>query len=489
MSNPALDAQLAAIAASPAGPQIGAFFDYDGTVISGYSAQAFYRHRILGLDIGPVEIARTLLMSVQGIESPDDFAEFLELSLAAWKGKPLEELEELGARLFKHDIASRLHPEAWALVQAHQAMGHTVALASSATRFQVVPMAKELGIDHVLCTPIEVVDGIITGRPGGPPLWSGGKADAVRALAAVEDVDLAASFAYSNGAEDVPFLETVGAPVAVAPHKVLRAEATRREWPIVECAPRGGTPGLRDVARTVGFYGAFAAAFGAGVGVALLNRDRDQLLEIAGGVGSDVGLALAGIDVRIVRGHEHLWSTRPAVFVFNHQSKIDPILVMKLLRGGFTGVAKKEAKNVPGFGQLFQLAGVAFVERGNIEQAKQAIQPAIDKIREEGLSLAIAPEGTRSATPRLGRFKKGAFHIAMQAEVPMIPIVIRNAGEVMWRGAQVMHPGTVEVAVLPPIDTRRWSTRTMTDHVDEVRGLFLETLADWPTGPRLELPR
>ena len=485
----ALDERLAAVEAAPDGPQIGAFFDYDGTVITGYSAQAFYRHRILGLDIGPIEIARTLLMSVQGVESPEDFERFLGLSLAAWKGKTQDELDALGASLFKHDIASRLHVEAWELIRAHRAKGHTVALASSATRFQVVPMAQELGIDHVLCTPIEVVDGVVTGRPGGPPLWSRGKADAVRAMAAVEDIDLEASFAYSNGAEDVPFLEAVGHPVAVAPHRVLRREATRREWPILDCVSRGGTPGVRDVARTVGFYGAFAASFGAGLGLSLLNRDREQLLEITGGVGADVGLAIAGIDVKVVRGAEHLWSARPAVFVFNHQSKIDPILVMKLLRGGFTGVAKKEVKNVPGWGQLFQLAGVAFVERGNTAQAREAIQPAVDKVRGEGMSLVIAPEGTRSATPRLGRFKKGAFHIAMQAEVPMVPIVIKNAGEVMWRGAQVMHPGTVEVVVHPPIDTRRWTVPTIDDHVEEVRGLFLETLADWPAGPRMELKR
>jgi putative phosphoserine phosphatase/1-acylglycerol-3-phosphate O-acyltransferase len=487
MSTPALEERLAAIAAAPDGPRVGAFFDYDGTVISGYSAQAFYRHRIVGLDIGPIEIARTLLMSVQGIESSEDFAEFLGLSLSAWKGKTLEELEQLGDRLFKHEIASRLHFEAWELVRAHQAKGHTVALASSATRFQVVPMARELGIDHVLCTPIEVIDGVVTGRPGGPPLWSRGKADAVRALAAVEDVDLEASFAYSNGAEDVPFLEAVGHPVAVAPHKTLRAEASRRDWPILPCVPRGGTPGVRDIARTVGFYSACAAAFGVGLGVSVINRDREQLLDIAGGVGSDVGLALAGIDVKIVQGQEHLWSARPAVFVFNHQSKIDPILVMKLLRGGFTGVAKKEAKHVPGFGQLFQLAGVAFIDRGDPAQALKAMQPAVDKVREQRMSLVIAPEGTRSATPRLGRFKKGAFHIAMQAEVPMVPIVIRNAGEVMWRGAQVMHPGTVEVAVLPPIDTRRWTVPTIRDHVEEVRGMFLQTLDDFPTSERRAL--
>ncbi len=484
-----LDKRLAAIAAAPDGPQVGAFFDYDGTVISGYSAQAFYRHRMLGLDIGPVELVRTVLMSAQGIESPEDFAAFLELSLGAWKGRPLEEIEELGNSLFKHDIASRLHPEAWALVRAHQAKGHTLALASSATRFQVEPMARELEIDHVLCTPVEVIDGIITGRTSGPPLWAGGKARAVLELAETEELDLDASFAYSNGGEDIEFLETVAQP-------------GRRGAP--QAAASGGDPaeladpGVRVARRDPRHQGRRAHG-------RLLRRVRRRVRRGTRAVAAEPlvatpswrspaasaptsGSPLAGIDVKVIRGHEHLWSARPCVFVFNHQSKLDPILVMKLLRGGFTGVAKKEAKNVPGFGQIFQLAGVAFVERGNTAQAKQAMAPAVDKVR-EGMSLVIAPEGTRSATPRLGRFKKGPFHIAMQAEVPMVPIIIRNAGEVMWRGAQTLRPGTVEVVVLPPVDTATWTVDTITDHVDDVRGMFLDTLADWPTGPRLELQR
>jgi putative phosphoserine phosphatase/1-acylglycerol-3-phosphate O-acyltransferase len=150
-------------------------------------------------------------------------------------------------------------------------------------------------------------------------------------------------------------------------------------------------------------------------------------------------------------------------------------------------VAKAEAKNVPGFGQFFQLAGVAFVERGNTSQARQALEPAVAKIRDDGLSLVIAPEGTRSPTPRLGRFKKGPFHIAMQAEVPMVPIVFRNVGEVMWRGAQVIRPGTIDVVVKPPVDTSAWRVKTIADHVDEVREIFVETLANWP-GPHAELP-
>jgi putative phosphoserine phosphatase/1-acylglycerol-3-phosphate O-acyltransferase len=475
-----IDGLVRLIHESPEGPDVTAFFDYDGTVISGYSATAFYRHRILSLQLGPVELVRTLLHSVRGITSEEEFAAFLELSLAAWKGRTMEEMQELGDRLFKHDIAGRLHPETWRHVQAHHAMGHTVVMASSATSFQVEPMARELGAHHVLCTQLEVVDGRITGRTTGFAMWAGGKAAAVHRLADAENLDLEASFAYSNGHEDVGFLSTVGHPVAIGPDDGLARVARERDWPILRVDGRGGTPGPVDVVRTAAFYGGLAGAFGTGIGLGLLNRSRETLVNITGGVGADVSLAVAGIDLRVVEGTEPLWGARPCVFVFNHQSKIDPILLMKLLRGGFTGVAKKEAANVPGFGQFFRLAGVAFIDRADTGTAREAMQPAVEKLR-AGTSLVIAPEGTRSPTPRLGAFKKGAFHLAMQAEVPMVPIVIRNAGEVMWRGAQTVRPGRVEVVVLPPVDTAAWTPKTVADHVDEVREQFVATLESWPT--------
>jgi putative phosphoserine phosphatase/1-acylglycerol-3-phosphate O-acyltransferase len=162
---------------------------------------------------------------------------------------------------------------------------------------------------------------------------------------------------------------------------------------------------------------------------------------------------------------------------------------MKLVRSGFTAVGKAEAKRIPLLGPLAQLAGVAFVERGNTTQARAALAPAVDKIRDERLSLVIAPEGTRSATPRLGPFKKGAFHIARQAGVPVVPIVIRNAGEVMWRGAQTLRPGRVEVAVLAPVPTTGWTPGSVGRHAEEVRELFVETLANWPGDPLAALPR
>lgn len=102
--------------------------------------------------------------------------------------------------------------------------------------------------------------------------------------------------------------------------------------------------------------------------------------------------------------------------------------------------------------------------------------PLVEAMHKEGKSVALAPEGTRSISPRLSRFKKGAFHLAMQAGVPMIPVVIRNAGDVAPKGDFVFRPATVDVEVLEPVDTSQWQTDTIDDHVREVRNLFLEAL-------------
>jgi putative phosphoserine phosphatase/1-acylglycerol-3-phosphate O-acyltransferase len=104
----------------------------------------------------------------------------------------------------------------------------------------------------------------------------------------------------------------------------------------------------------------------------------------------------------------------------------------------------------------------------------------VEKLR-SGISLAMAPEGTRSATPTPGPFKKGAFHIAVQAEVPVVPVVIRNAGDIMWRASLVARPGTVDVAVLPPVPTVGLGPDEVDDLCDRVRQQFVATLADWPS--------
>ncbi len=106
-------------------------------------------------------------------------------------------------------------------------------------------------------------------------------------------------------------------------------------------------------------------------------------------------------------------------------------------------------------------------------------EPAVDRLR-GGTSIAIAPEGRVAPTPKLGRFKKGAFHLAMQAGVPIVPIVIRNAGDLMWRGSFVIRPGTVDVAVLQPLPTKGWKVSELDSRIAALRERFERTLEDWP---------
>lgn len=220
--------------------------------------------------------------------------------------------------------------------------------------------------------------------------------------------------------------------------------------------------------------GAILPGLVAGVATWLRTGDRRRARNRAFALWGDLGVRAAGIDLR-VRGREHLDSPRPAVFVLNHQSGIDPFLTCALLRRDFVGVAKREIRANPVLGPAFAFAGVVFVDRADRDRAVRALEPAVEALR-SGLSLAVAPEGTRSAGARLGPFKKGAFHIALRAGVPVVPIVIENAADVLPRGGWVMCPAAVRVTVLPPLPTDGWRPETLDRHVESVRARFLETL-------------
>jgi len=97
----------------------------------------------------------------------------------------------------------------------------------------------------------------------------------------------------------------------------------------------------------------------------------------------------------------------------------------------------------------------------------------------------IAPEGTRLDTTSVGPFKKGPFRMAMAVGIPVVPIVIRNAEIIAARNSTTMNPGTVDVAVFPPISVSDWTVETLADRIAEVRQLYVDTLADWPVD---ELP-
>jgi len=190
---------------------------------------------------------------------------------------------------------------------------------------------------------------------------------------------------------------------------------------------------------------------------------------------AELTTTLTGVELN-VEGEEHLWSQRPAVFIFNHQSGLDPILMARLTRRDVVGVAKKELENAPILGPLMKAAGVVFVDRGARTKAIEAMRPAVEAMR-EGLSVVIAPEGTRSATKKLGKFKKGAFRMAMAAGVPIVPVILKNALDALPRNGMVIRPATVDVRVLPPIPTSEWKREDLDRHIAEIEGLYREALA------------
>ncbi|HEU0198397.1 MAG TPA: HAD-IB family hydrolase, partial [Nevskiaceae bacterium] len=226
-----LQARLAALRRAPRGAQIAAYFDFDGTLIDGFSAVAYLRHRIRHRKLELRELSELLTYVLSHGGTDADFYEIVEGSARRCKGMPEQALTDLWQRLFTQELSRTLFPEAWELVHAHLKRGHTLVIASSATRYQILPFARELGVTHILCSELEVRDGVITGELARAPLWAARKAAATTHFAQQHGIDLRQSYAYSNGAEDIEFLETVGHPMALNPDAKLRRAATARGWP------------------------------------------------------------------------------------------------------------------------------------------------------------------------------------------------------------------------------------------------------------------
>lgn len=471
-----VDDIIAEIQAGPGGPKVAAFFEFGGTLIEGHSIASRYAHRAGNFELDG--LVRTLRLAPTGPLDENAFTDLTLRRLRSWAGRTENELMVHGEQLFAQHVAGALFYGAWQLVRAHQNRGHTVVIATSATRDQAAPTARELGIDHVLCTELETRDGVLTGGLAGKPLWGAGKVSAIRNFARRKGISLKASHAYTHGEEDLPLLDTVGFPHPVNPDPVLARHASERGWGVVRLRAKRTRLHPVALARTTALYCSFATAVGAGAIVGVLTKDSRGGMDLTTSVFGRVGSRVGNIRVEVI-GQQHT-ARRPAVFFVNHQSTlIDALVASRVIQRGFTLVAKAEVKQIPLLGPLLVLADVAFVDRSDTSKAISAMQPAVDKLR-AGVSIAMSPEGTRSFSPRIGAFKKGGFHLARDAGVPIVPIVIRNAGEIMWRHAKIAQEGTIEVVVHEPVPTAAWSRRDLEEWVPRMRQLYIDTLDDWP---------
>lgn len=465
---------LEEVLASEPGPHIAALFDFDGTIIAGYSATAMLREKFQRREMSVEEIAETANVIAQHSLGNIGFSGVMSAAAKFMKGVDEDSFVEFGEELYKKHIARKIYPETRAIIEAHQAKGHRVAIVSSATIYQIAPTARDLGIADIKCSSYEIEDGVFTGEIIRPLCFGEGKVLAAEELAAEYGLDLDRSYFYSDSDDDIELLERVGKPRPLNPNLKLKAIAEERGWPVQRFASRG-TPSWVDYTRTLYATGSLVGAFAAGLPIWALTRSQREAANFSIGLFGDFATAITGVELD-VEDEKHLWSARPCVFIFNHQSKADVMILAKLIRRDMGGVGKKEIKDIPLLGKLMEWGGTVFVDRADGKSAIKAMEPLVDAIRIEGKSICIAPEGTRTLTPKLGAFKKGAFHLAMQAGVPIVPIVIHNATDVAPKNEFVMRPATVRVTVLPPVDTSKWSVKTLNAHVRDVRNLFLRTL-------------
>lgn len=166
------------------------------------------------------------------------------------------------------------------------------------------------------------------------------------------------------------------------------------------------------------------------------------------------------------------------VLMANHQSHVDiPTLFVALpMVPGF--LAKAELRRVPLFGRAMEVGGHVFVDRAAHARAIEAIAAAAGQVREGG-SIVIFPEGTRSRHREVMPFKKGGFHLAKQAGVPVVPIGIRGTAEILPKHELAIRPGRVEVHVGEPLAPEQVRELPLNDLVAEIRGRICE-LADLP---------
>ncbi len=486
MSRPRTPGSVAEVLAAPEGPHIAAFFDLDGTLVAGFTALVHSKHRLRSREVRAAEALRLVATAIDFQIGRTGFDQLITDSAKALRGQREVDLDAVGEKIFQADIADLLYPETRALVRAHQARGHTVVLCSSATSMQVEPVARYLGVDEVVCNRyVTDEEGLLTGEVVAPIIWGEGKATAAQRYAAAHDLDLGAAWFYADGDEDVALMHMVGNPRPTNPGPHLTKVAERRGWPISRYGSRGGS-GLANLARTAAGLATLGPITAYGTAKALLARDKREGLNVLTSTWPEMFLRAYGVTLDVV-GAANAEAQRPAVFIFNHRNQFDAFMVAAVVRDNFTAVAKRELLTNPLFGTFGRLMDMAFIDRADSAKAIETMNEVRD-LAAQGLSIIVAPEGTRLDTHEVGPFKKGAFVMAMSAGLPVVPVVIRNADDVAGRDSLTGHAGVVDVAVLPPVDVSGWDHKTLGAHIADVREMFLDVLADWPDNdddPRL----
>ncbi|PSR94218.1 hypothetical protein BD289DRAFT_336279, partial [Coniella lustricola] len=188
--------------------------------------------------------------------------------------------------------------------------------------------------------------------------------------------------------------------------------------------------------------------------------------------------ASTGVTFEIIDPNGYLEKTRPAVFLGNHQTELDVLMLGCMFPKYCSVTAKSSLKKTPFLGWFMTLSGAIFIDRKNSKDAREAMQGAADQMSKMKQSVYIFPEGTRSYAkePMLLPFKKGAFHLAVQAQVPIVPVVAANYSNILHPKDYVFTSGKIPCKVLDPIPTTGLTSADVDELCTRTRELMLKEI-------------
>ncbi len=190
--------------------------------------------------------------------------------------------------------------------------------------------------------------------------------------------------------------------------------------------------------------------------------------------GAKTGPRLAGVKLKVI-GREQLDPKQAYIYMSNHTSNLDPPMQVPALGRRTSVLAKKELFGIPIFGTALRLGQIVPVDRSNRDSAIDSVRRAVEVLR-SGMSMMVYPEGTRSRDGKLLPFKKGPFHMAMEAGVPVAPITILNTHNLWPKGTFTIKPGTVTMIFHPPMFPQDYANREeLLEAVREVIGKPLQS--------------
>jgi putative phosphoserine phosphatase/1-acylglycerol-3-phosphate O-acyltransferase len=196
-------------------------------------------------------------------------------------------------------------------------------------------------------------------------------------------------------------------------------------------------------------------------------------------------LRIAGVTLE-TSGMQHLESREKRVVTFNHGSILDIFIVLALLPDGGVPVVKREVYYYPFAGWGVPFLPVLVIDRANPARARASLQKTAARMNSEKLSVVIAPEGTRSPTGALGRFKLGPFQIALQSQAPIVPLVIFGAYDVWPRGSWYSRGGRIHVRAHPRVSLDNVAESELRASADALREFYEKALRAGVTGDNRE---